>query len=97
MAAVQKFDYKTIGIAALLSSGLGVGGGMIGTDDTEILQEEIRREIKTLEDRFEKRYKRGSDFSKKMEERGIQLNSEVQDLRVKVAELQTRAQLCECK
>ena len=44
MAAVQKFDYKTIGIAALLSSGLGVGGGMIGTDDTEILQEEIRRE-----------------------------------------------------
>lgn len=101
-SASNKFDYKTIGIAAILSSGLGVGGGMLGTDGVEesqflILQKQIHREVETLDQRSEKRYKRGFNFSKKMEERGIQLNNEVQNLRVKVARLEARAQLCECK
>lgn len=99
----QKFDLRTIIAAGLLSGGLGIGGGLFGPSNgisqaqLEIIQTEILREVSTLEARSEKRYKRGMAFGEKMEQRAINEHKQLNDLRVKVAKLEARAELCNCQ
>jgi len=88
----KSLDYKSIIAAAIISGGLGVGGGAFTNADDVGEQEfhdfEVRFE--QVEARSEKRYKRGMVKGKELEERGIKLMEIVTQLRIDNARLNQR-------
>lgn len=99
----KEFDYKTIGIAAVLSGSLGIGGGYLNqgaeksdvqklNDDVEAYKIEIKDDFAVLEARGEKRYKRGIEFGKDLKREVDYTEAEVEELRVDLGKAEANVQ-----
>lgn len=93
---VNGFDWKVIMMVCAISGGTGIGGSMLtGSGNVEEeqfkrVQAEIRREVQVLEERSEKRYKRGLELGKHIEGHTRDIEREMEEVRIKMAVLEEK-------